>query len=154
MADIGLADIEFTDVANAIRNAVNEQGFFHHLSARIDEISAGTVVMSVGRKPELLQQHGFFHGGVISFLVDNAATCAAGTVVDRKTQTCLTAEYKLNIVSPASGDRLVCTATVVRPGRRLVVVEAKVHSHTADDTKLVAVALATIANVDRAELTR
>jgi uncharacterized protein (TIGR00369 family) len=110
---------------------------------------AGSSYRSI-KRPELLQQPGFFHGGVVAFLIDNASTSAARTVIDRDLQTCLTAEYKLKIVSPASGDRLACTATVVKSGRRLTVVEAKVHSHSGGDAKLVAVALATIANVDRA----
>ena len=138
-------------IAGAIRTALNAQGFLHHMGASVDEVVHGRVVMSVTRRPELLQQHGFFHGGVIAFLVDNATTAAAGTVVNRDTQTCLTAEYKLNIIAPALGDRLACSATVVKPGRRLTIVEAKVHSHTPGKTKLVAVALATIANVERVD---
>ena len=138
-------------IAGAIRTALNAQGFLHHMGASVDEVVNGRVVMSVTRRPELLQQHGFFHGGVIAFLVDNATTAAAGTVVKRDTQTCLTAEYKLNIIAPALGDRLACSATVVKPGRRLTIVEAKVHSHTPGKTKLVAVALATIANVERVD---
>jgi uncharacterized protein (TIGR00369 family) len=139
-------------MADAIRSALNAQGFLHHRGASVDEVLPGQVVMSVGRRPELLQQHGFFHGGVVAFLVDNATTAAAGTVIDRETQTCLTAEYKLNIVAPALGDRLACTATVVKPGRRLTIVEAKVHSRAGDKVKLVAVALATIANIERVDV--
>ena len=135
----------------AIRSALDAQGFLHHMGARVDEVVRGRIVMSVGKRAELLQQHGFFHGGVVAFLVDNATTAAAGTVIDRRTQTCLTAEYKLNIVAPSLGDRLACTATVVKPGRRLTIVEAKVHSHAGDTVKLVAVALATIANIERTD---
>jgi uncharacterized protein (TIGR00369 family) len=139
-------------LAGAIRDALNAQGFLHHMGATVDEVLPGHVAISVKKRPELLQQHGFFHGGVVAFLVDNATTAAAGTVIDRDRQTCLTAEYKLNIVAPALGDRLACTGTVVKAGRRLTIVEAKVHSHAGDKVKLVAVALATIANVERAEL--
>jgi uncharacterized protein (TIGR00369 family) len=139
-------------MAAAIRAALDAQGFLHHMGASVDDVAPGQVVMSVKKRAELLQQHGFFHGGVVAFLVDNATTAAAGTVIDRARQTCLTAEYKLNIVAPAQGDRLACTATVVKPGRRLTIVEAKVHSHTGDRAKLVAVALATIANIERADL--
>jgi acyl-coenzyme A thioesterase PaaI-like protein len=60
----------------------------------------------------------------------------------------LTAEYKINFVSPGVGDRLSCTAEVVKPGRRITVVEAKVHAYSGGTAKLVAVALATIANVE------
>lgn len=138
---------DFAVTAAAVRAAVDKQGFFHYLGAHIDDVGPGRVIMSIARRHEVMQQHGFFHGGVIAFLIDNATTCAAGTVVDRSTQTCLTAEYKLNILSPAKGDRVVCTATVVKPGRRFTVCEAKVHCHSQDGEKLVAVALATIANV-------
>lgn len=144
----------FSDVAEAVRAAVHAQGLFQHLGARIDDITPGHVVMSLDNRPELLQQHGFFHGGAVAFLVDNATTCAAGTVVDRDMRTCLTAEYKINIVSPAVGDRLECTATVVKPGRNLTVVEAKVHCYNGGKGKLVAVALATIANVERSQLVK
>jgi uncharacterized protein (TIGR00369 family) len=143
-----MSDEDFSPVEAAIRRALDAQGFLHHMGARVDEVGPGRVTLSLAQRPELMQQHGFFHGGVIAFLVDNAATAAAGTVIDRATQTCLTAEYKLNIVAPAKGDRLVCTATVVKPGRRLTVSEAKVHCHAGAERKLIAVALATIANVE------
>jgi uncharacterized protein (TIGR00369 family) len=143
---------DHTALADAIRTSLNAQGFLHHMGASVDEVLPGQVVISVQKRPELLQQHGFFHGGVVAFLVDNATTAAAGTVIDRAMQTCLTAEYKLNIVAPSLGDRLACTATVVKPGRRLTIVEARVHSQAGDKVKLVAVALATIANIERTEL--
>lgn len=51
-------------------------------------------------------------------------------------------------MSPSTGDRLTCRAEVVKPGRSLTVVEAKVTCRTDGAEKLVAVALATIANLD------
>jgi uncharacterized protein (TIGR00369 family) len=143
---------DFSAVAEAVRDALNQQGFLHHMGAEIDDVAPGKVVMSLPKRPQLLQQHGFFHGGAVAFLIDNATTAAAGTLLNRDQQTCLTAEYKLNILSPANGERLTCTANVVKPGKRLTVVEAKVHSISGADMKLVAVALATIANLDRAGL--
>ncbi len=94
----------------------------------------------------MTQQNGVFHGGAIAFLVDIATTAAAATVL-RPGYSVITAEYKLNIVSPGTGDRLVCRAEVVKPGRMLTVVEAKVHALDGDKSRLVAVALATIANL-------
>ena len=44
---------------------------------------------------------------------------------------------------------LTRAAGVIKPGKRLTVVEAKVHSHSGADAKLVAVALATIATIER-----
>jgi acyl-coenzyme A thioesterase PaaI-like protein len=58
-----MSDANFASVAEAVRAAVNGQGFLHHLGARIDHSAPGRVVMSLDKRPELLQQHGFFHGG-------------------------------------------------------------------------------------------
>jgi uncharacterized protein (TIGR00369 family) len=117
------------------------------VGAEIDTICEGFVALSLARRSQVLQQHGFFHGGAIAFLIDNATTCAAGTLVERSTQSCLTAEYKLNFTSPANGVRIVCEAQVLKPGRSMSVVEAKVWSVSGSERKLCAVALATIAVV-------
>jgi uncharacterized protein (TIGR00369 family) len=136
----------FQFVDAAIREAVGKQGFMKLVGAKIDELAPGKAVMSLERRDEVLQQHGFFHGGVIAFLVDNATTVAAGTLVDRSAgSSVLTAEYKLNFTAPARGERIVCEAVVLKPGKRMTVVEARVFSHEADEAKLCAVALATIA---------
>ncbi len=144
-----MSDVDFSLAEPAIRQAVGSQGFMKYIGASIDELTPGRALFSLGRRDELLQQNGFFHGGVIAFLIDVTATTAAATMIDRRTQSCLTAEYKLNFVSPASGERIVCDASVVKPGRRLSIVEAKVYSHDGGQEKLVSIALATIAMTDR-----
>ncbi len=138
---------EHTD--RAIRQALAAQGFMRLVGAEVAEITPGRVVLALQRRDEVLQHMGYFHGGAIAFLIDNATTCAAATLVDRAQQSCLTAEYKLNFLSPGAGDRLVCEAQVIKPGRAITVVEAKVYSEPADGSarKLCAVALATIAMV-------
>ncbi|HYA74402.1 MAG TPA: PaaI family thioesterase [Roseiarcus sp.] len=141
-----------TEMTAAARDVLDRQGFMRHVGARVDHAAAGKTTLSVDRRDALLQQNGFFHGGVVAFLIDNATGAAAGSLLRGARQTCLTAEYKINFVSPAKGERLSCTAVVVKPGRRLTVVEAKVHVHSDGQAKLVAVALATLANVDLAEL--
>ena len=143
-----MTDTNFPAVAAAIRKTLEGQGFTQLLGAQVVAVEPGVVVMAVGRRAELLQQNGLFHGGVAAYLIDNATTAAAATVIDRATRTVITAEYKINLVSPSVGDRLTCRAEVVKPGRSLTVVEAKVHCRIDGTEKLVAVALATIANLD------
>jgi uncharacterized protein (TIGR00369 family) len=140
------------DFGETVRKVFDRQGFMRHVGARVDHAAPGEVTLSVDRRDALLQHHGFFHGGVIAFLVDNATGAAAGSLLRDGRQTCLTAEYKINFVSPAKGERLSCTAVVVKPGKRLTVVEAKVHVHADGKAKLVAVALATLANLDLADV--
>lgn len=140
---------DFASTDAAIRAAIDKQGFMKLVGARVDELGPGRAVMSLDRRGEVLQQHGFFHGGAVAFLVDNATTVAAATLTDRNSgQGVLTAEYKLNFTAPARGERIVCEASVLKPGRRMSVVEARVFSHENGEAKLCAVALATIAIVE------
>ena len=74
-------DTEFTPIAAHIRNNVMRQGFMTHVGAEVTDLTRGGCVLSVDRRPELLQQNGFFHGGVTAFLIDNATTIAAATAL-------------------------------------------------------------------------
>ncbi len=132
--------------AKAVADA---QGFMRLIGAEIDSVAQGACTLSVAKRPELLQQHGMFHGGVTAFLIDNATGIAAATMT-RPDQAVLTAEYKLNLLSPALGERLICRARVVKPGRRMIVVAADVFSIADGKEKHTATALATIAVVEPA----
>lgn len=139
------ADAEFAPIAHHILSNVKRQGFMIHVGAEVTELTRGGCELSVDRRPELLQQNGFFHGGVTAFLIDNATTIAAATV---KGQPALTAEYKLNLLSPASGERLICRARVVKPGRQVSVVAADVFCLIDGAEKQTATALASIAMLE------
>jgi len=132
--------------AQRIKSALESQGFLQLVGGSVEEVGAGFLVMALPFRREVTQQNGLFHGGAIAFLVDSATTAAAATVL-RPGFSVLTAEYKLNNLAPGIGERLLCRAEVVKPGRMLTVVEAKVHAEAGGKTKLVAVALATIANL-------
>ncbi|MEC9344893.1 MAG: PaaI family thioesterase [Pseudomonadota bacterium] len=136
--------LERMDGPERVRAALMAQGFMRLVGAEIDEVTAGRVVLGLDWRPEVAQQHGLFHGGVVAFLIDNATTAAAGTVL-REGQACLTAEYKVNLLSGASSGRLQCVAEVLKPGRSLSVVEARVWGEIGGQRKLVATGTATIA---------
>ncbi|MGL5166458.1 MAG: PaaI family thioesterase [Afipia sp.] len=139
------ADAEFAPIAHHILSNIKRQGFMTHVGAEVTELTRGGCELSVDRRPELLQQNGFFHGGVTAFLIDNATTIAAAAV---KGQPALTAEYKLNLLSPASGERLICRARVVKPGRQVSVVAADVFCLIDGAEKHTATALASIAMLE------
>jgi len=84
---------------------------------------------------------------VTAFLVDNSTTVAAMAAM-KPGRAALTAEYKLNLLSPAMGDQLICRARVVKPGRTLVVVAADVFTIVKGQERHTATALATIAALD------
>jgi uncharacterized protein (TIGR00369 family) len=141
---IAAFDLEFAPIEKRIRDSVGRQGFMGHIGAELSELARGSCTLAVDRRPELLQQHGLFHGGVTAFLVDNATTIAAAT---SRGQPALTAEYKLNLLSPASGERLICRARV-KPGRQVAVVAADVFCVIDGVEKHTATALASIAMLE------
>ncbi|HEY0525279.1 MAG TPA: PaaI family thioesterase [Stellaceae bacterium] len=143
----GTAD--FGSVEGFVREALAAQGFMRLVGAEVEEVVPGRCTLAVDFRPDLTQQNGFFHGGVVAFLFDNTTAAAAATAIkDPKTEAVLSAEYKLNILSPARGPRLRCRAEVVKPGRTLIVVDARVYDMDREGReKPVAIGLATIARV-------
>jgi uncharacterized protein (TIGR00369 family) len=139
-----MTDVTFDTREQAIRQHVAAQGFMNLIGAELGKLTRGTCEMSVVKRPELLQQHGMFHGGVTAFLVDNSTTIAASTMIQQG-QAVLTAEYKLSLLAPGLGERLVCRARVIKAGKNLSVVAADVFSVTGAEEKHTATALATIA---------
>ena len=71
------------------------------------------------------QQHGFVHGGVVGMIADSAAGYAAMTVVP-ETASVLTVEFKMNLMAPADGEKLIARSRVVRPGKTLIITQAEV----------------------------
>ena len=145
-------DPDFAPIEKRIRASIAQQGFMSHIGAELSELKRGSCTLAVNRRPELLQQYGFFHGGVTAFLVDNATAIAAGA---SRGQPALTAEYKLNLLSPAAGERLICRARVIKPGRQIAVVAADVFCVIDGVEKHTATALASIAMLEKvpAEIT-
>jgi uncharacterized protein (TIGR00369 family) len=129
--------------AERVRDSFARQPFMGFLGAEVLSIEAGRVAFALPHRAELTQQHGYFHGGAIGTLADNACGYAAFTLAAAE-QTVLTVEYKLNLCSPGVGERLIARGEVLRPGRTLVVCRADVFAETAGSEKLVATALATL----------
>jgi uncharacterized protein (TIGR00369 family) len=108
-----------------VRASFARQGFMVHLGAELVEVGAGTCAISCRPRPELTQQHGFMHAGVVAAIADSAAGYAALSLQPAGSEV-LTVEYKLNLMSSAEGDLLVARGRVLRAGRTLTVCEAEV----------------------------
>ena len=126
-----------------VRDSFARQNFMGTLGAELTAVRPGEVEIRLPFNDGLTQQHGYFHGGVIGTMADNAAGYAAFTLV-RAEDTLLTAEYKINLVSPGDGDALRAHGTVLKPGRRLSIVDVKVYIEKNGIEKLCATALATM----------
>ena len=136
-----------TDVTlERYRAVLASQPFSALVGTVLDAVESGRVQLSLPIKPELLQQHGFVHGGVLAYLADNALTCAGGTVLGDS----LTAEFKINFVRPAIGPgRLVAEAVSVAQGKTQAVCRCDVFVVRDDERKLCAIAQGTIRKIEK-----
>jgi len=95
------------------------------IGASLCAVRPGEVEIGLAYRAELTQQHGFIHGGIVGMIADSASGYAAFSLMPADASV-VTVEYKLNLLAPAEGERLLARARVVRPGRTLVIAEARV----------------------------
>jgi uncharacterized protein (TIGR00369 family) len=101
------------------------QGFMQLIGAKLLAAGEGRAVIEVPYREDLTQQHGYFHGGIVTAIADTASGYAAYTTMPDNSSV-LTVEFKINLVNPAAGERLRAEANVRKAGRTLVVVGATV----------------------------
>ena len=126
------------------RKVLAEQPFSVLLGAELMALEPGRCELGVALRDQLKQQMGFAHGGVVSYLADNALTFAGGTAMRVPV---VTSEYKINYVRPAVGERLVARARAAHVGRTQAVCQCEVFAITGTDEKLCAIAQGTIAQL-------
>jgi uncharacterized protein (TIGR00369 family) len=127
------------------RKVLAEQPFSASLGAQLEAFSPGHAELSLPMAPVLLQQHGFVHGGVLSYLADNALTFAGGSVLGDA----VTAEFKINYLRPAKdADQLLAVASVVGSGKTQAVCRCDVFAVQAGERRLCAAAQGTIRKVE------
>ncbi len=129
------------------RSELAAQPFSQLVGAELHALTPGQVELQLPVVDALRQQNGFVHGGVLSYLADNALTFAGGTAMRVPV---LTAEYKINYVRPATGERLVARARAVHVGRTQSVCSCEVFSVLGGVEKLCALAQGTIARAPEA----
>jgi uncharacterized protein (TIGR00369 family) len=98
-----------------VRASFQRQGLMRLLGAELSLVEPGRVEVTLARRPEVSQQHGYVHAGATSAIADSAGGYAALTLMP-PTSEVLTVEYKLDLLAPAAGD-LEAIGTVLRPGR-------------------------------------
>ena len=131
------------DISNKITQSFESQAFMSTIGAKLDLVEEGKVIISVELKPSLMQQHGFGHAGVTFSIGDSAAGYAALTKMGIN-QEVLTSEMKIHLLSPADGKMLKAVGSVLKAGRRLVVVQSDIYSVNEKNEKLVATMLGTM----------
>lgn len=113
------------DYAERVRASFARQQIMALIGAELAVVEPGYTEIHLPHRPEITQQHGFIHGGVVGTIADSAAGYAANTLTPADTSV-LTVEYKLNLIAPADGERLVARGEVIKPGRTLIITRAEV----------------------------
>jgi uncharacterized protein (TIGR00369 family) len=133
-----------TDLVDLARGALHAQPFSVLLGTELMHVGTRDLTLSLPIREELRQQHGFVHGGVISYLADNALTFAGALALGPRV---VTAEYKINYLRPAVSGTLIARAELVYAGRGHATCQCNVFVIDGDKEKLVAIAQGTINRV-------
>jgi uncharacterized protein (TIGR00369 family) len=129
MSETRTADFEPADphFAERVRASFARQGAMRTIGASIGALGAGYCAIELTPRPDLSQQHGYVHAGIVSAIVDTAGGYAGFTLFPVDSSV-LTVEFKLNLLAPAQGEQLVAEGFVVRSGRSLTITRGEVHA--------------------------
>ena len=116
------ANANFDDV---VRDSFARQPFMALVGAKMTALKPGYCELAADRAPELTQQHGFFHGGLVVSVADSAAGYAAYSLFPENS-TVLTVDLKTSFLNPANGDQLIAVAEVVGNSGQLYHLKADV----------------------------
>lgn len=130
-----------TITLDAARQVLQAQPFSRLIGTDISRIDEGSIEFVLPIRDELLQQYGFVHGGVLSYLADNALTFAGahglgGAVV--------TSEYKINYLRPALQGTLIARAALVHAGKTQAISRCEIWVADGGEKKMVAAAQGTV----------
>lgn len=126
-----------------VRASFARQALMTTMGMRIEELAPGKIALAMAHDPALTQQHGFLHGGVVASGLDTACGFAAFSLMPADAAV-LTVEFKTNFLNPAQGDGYRFEAEVIKPGRTLVIVEARAYGVTGGASRLIATMSATM----------
>lgn len=134
------------EIEKKISGSFAAQSMMKTIGAEIVKIEKGKVVLASPILPGCRQQQDFGHAALTFALGDTAAGYAALSVMPEDMEV-LTAEIKVNLLAPAAGQRLRAEGQVIKPGRRLVVVQSDVYAETESGDKHIAILTGTMVPV-------
>ncbi|MFQ5980165.1 MAG: PaaI family thioesterase [Candidatus Heimdallarchaeota archaeon] len=125
------------DYQSKVRDSFSRQTFMEYIGGKLTKLEPGRCELQLPFDENLTQQHHYFHAGVIGALADTAGGYAAFSLMPADASV-LTVEYKINLMAPGDGDRLIARATVLKPGRTLTVCKVEVYAAKDNTESLVA----------------
>lgn len=139
-----------SDIYKRVADSFNAQGLMATIGARLALVEDGEVHIELPFSMALSQQHGYLHAGATTSIVDSACGYAGLTKAPPGFEV-VTAEFKINLLRPALGERFMAVGRVLNAGKLLTVCSGEVRAFAGagDAYKVVALMQATIVNVQR-----
>jgi uncharacterized protein (TIGR00369 family) len=131
------------DFEQAVRASFARQGAMGLLGAELATVEPGHVEIALRFRPALSQQNGYFHAGITTTIADSAAGYAAYSLFAPGHEV-LTVEFKVNLLAPADGERLLAIGAVKKPGRTLTICEFEVIAFKGEKRTTCAFGIATM----------
>lgn len=129
------------DIQKFAQQVFASQPFSQFIGAALTAAGPDGAELTLAIGAQHRQQHGFVHGGVISYLADNAITFAGGLALGGNA---LTAEFKINYLRPGIGTQLIARAKARSAGKRQAVCQCEVYAVDGGAEKLCALAQGTV----------
>jgi uncharacterized protein (TIGR00369 family) len=139
--------IRFEEAVARVAASFDKQGLMHTLGAILGRIEPGSVEIILPVAAHIGQQHGFVHAGAVAAIAVSAAGYAALSLMPPGSGV-LTTEFKINLLSPAGGERLVARGRVIKAGRTLTLALSEVFAVREGQEKLCAMLTATLMTVE------
>lgn len=133
----------------AVQEIFDRAAFVNDVGIRLTGCGPGWCETELAIAPRHYQQHDVVHAGAQATIADHTAGAAATTLI-RSTELVLSAEFKINLLNAARGEKLRCRARVLKAGRMLIVTESEVFAISGANERLVAKATVTLAVVAKA----
>jgi len=132
-----------TDLLLPLKAALKHSAYTNTMGAVPTLCKDGKSELELVVTDNMKQHMNIIHGAVLGFVADSACCWAAisqlGNVV--------TAEYKINFIKPAIGEKIIGKGFVIAGTSKTAVTRADVYIESGGRQKLVATAIATIAAV-------
>jgi uncharacterized protein (TIGR00369 family) len=134
------------DFEPRVRASFAAQRVMRTIGASLARLAPGEVDIDLRISDEFTQQNGFVHAGIVATIADSACGYAALSLM-APGKDVVSVEFKLNLLSPSVGDRLIARASVLRSGKTVSVCRADVSALRDGEERLVATMLGTMMSV-------
>ena len=137
---------DMKNIQERVADSFKSQGLMATLGAQLVSVADGEVQIELPFSSKISQQHGYVHAGAITSVVDSACGYAALTKAPPECEV-VTAEFKINLMRPAIGERFLAIGRVQSSGKLLTVCTGEVQAFSGTVCKVIAIMQATIINI-------